>query len=66
MTGTLGEFDIALDYRFEYQLLEMTLYLVENLVGQTQTRVIHCQEETFNLQFRIQLLLDNLNGIQQF
>ena len=29
----LAQFHIALDYGFEYQLLEMSLYLIVNLVG---------------------------------
>ena len=62
---TLRQFDVTLDDGLEDQLLEVALYLVINLVGQTQTGVLHRQQETFNLELRIQLSLDNLDGVQQ-
>ena len=37
VTGTLGEFDIALNDGLEHQLLEVALYLVVNLIGKAQT-----------------------------
>ena len=66
MTGTLGEFYVTLDDGFEYQFLEVALHLIVDLVSQSQTTVVHRQQETFNLQLRVQFVLDDLDGVQQF
>ena len=42
----------------------MSFYLVVNLVGQSETRIKHGQEETFDFQSGIQLGLNDLDGIQ--
>ena len=43
----------------------MALHLVVYLVCQTQTLVVHRQQETLNLQLRVQTFLHNLDGAQQ-
>ena len=60
------EFDITLDNGFEHQFLEVALYFVVNLVGKTQTRVVHRQQEALDFQFRIELTLDDTDGVEQF
>ena len=65
MTRSLTQFHIALNYGLEHQSLEVTLHLIENLVCQTQTGIEHREEETFNLQFRVQFRFDYLDSIQQ-
>ena len=44
----------------------MTFHFVVYLVGQFQSAVIHCQQETFNFQFRVELALDYFYCVQQF
>ena len=43
----------------------MALHLVVYLSGQAQTLVVHRQQEALNLQFRIQLALDNLYRVEK-
>ena len=43
----------------------MATHLVLDLVRQTQARVVHRQQEALDGQLRVQLRLDNLDGIQQ-
>lgn len=66
MTGTLRQFDITLDNGFEDQFLEMAFHLIVNLVGEAKAGVVHRQQESLNLQFRVQLAFDNTDGIEQF
>ena len=61
-----AQFDVALYHRLEYQFLEVALYLVVYLAGQTQTVVVHREQESLYLKFRIQLALDDLDGVEQF
>ena len=65
VTRTLAQFDVTLDDGLEHQLLEMTFHLVVDLVGQTQTTVVHRQQESLDLQLRIQFALDDLDGVQE-
>ena len=44
----------------------MALHLFVHLIAQTQTVVVHREQEAFDLQGRIQLRLDDLDRIQQF
>ena len=41
-------------------------HFIVNLVGLAQTRVVHRQQEAFDFEGRVQLGLDDFNGIQQF
>ena len=63
---TLRQFYVSLYYGLEHQLLEVALHLVINLVGESQATVIHSQEESLNLQTRIELTLDNLDSVEKF
>ena len=65
VAGSFRELDVAVDDRLEDQFLEVALHLVLDLIGQTQTGIVHRQQETFDGECRIQFLLDNLDGIQQ-
>ena len=44
----LAQFHIALDNGFENQFLEMSLYLIVNLIGKAKTAIVHCQQEAFD------------------
>ena len=61
-----GEFHVALDDGFEYEFLKVALHLVVDLVGEAESRVVHGEEEPFNLERRIEFLLYNLYSIEQF
>lgn len=65
MAGALRQFDITLDDGLEDQL-EMAFHLIVNLVGKAKARVVHRQQESLNLQFRVQLAFDNTDGVEQF
>ena len=66
MRRSLREFHVTLDDGLEHQFLEVTFHLVVNLVGQTQTGIVHREQETLDFQFRVQFALDNLDGIEKF
>ena len=40
---SLAKFDVALDDRFKHEFLEVALHFVVDLIGQTQTLVVHGQ-----------------------
>ncbi len=63
---TLAQLHVALDDGLEHQFLEVALHLVVNLVGKAEAAVVHRKQETFYLEFRIQLALDDLDGVEQF
>ena len=65
MARCLRELDVTLDNGLEYEFLDVALHFIVDLVGETQTTVLHCQLESFYLQLRVQFVLDNLNGVQQ-
>ena len=56
MAGSLGELHVALDDGLEHQFLEVALHLVVDLVGQSQTTVVHRQQEALDLELGIQLV----------
>ena len=66
MAGRLAEFDIALDDGLEDQFLEVAFDLLENLVGKSESRIIHCEEESFYFECGIEFRLDDFNGVEQF
>ena len=43
----------------------MAFHLVVDLAGKAQTAVVHRQQKALDLQLRIQLALDDLDGVQQ-
>ena len=53
MTGTLREFYVTLDDCLEYQFLEVTFHLVVDLVCQSESTVVHRQEESLDLELGI-------------
>ena len=65
MALTLAQLDVALDDGLEYQLLEVALHLIVNLVGKAKTTVVHGEQETFDLELGVELALDNLDGVEQ-
>lgn len=65
MAGTLREFDVALYDGAEDQFLEVALHLVVDLAGQAQAAVIHREQETLDLELRVEFALDDLDGVEQ-
>ncbi len=70
MTGktvalTLAQLHVALDDGLEHQLLEVALHLVVNLIGQTQTAVVHGKQEALYLEFGVELAFDDLYRVEQ-
>ena len=63
MTGGFGQLHITLYHGLEHQLLEVTFHIAINLIGQTEARIIHCQEEPFNFKVWVQLRFNNSDGI---
>lgn len=66
MTGSLRQFHVALDDRLKYQFLEVAFHLVVYLACQTQTTVVHCEQESLNLELRVQFALDNPYSVKEF
>ena len=62
---TLAELHVALNDGLEHKLLEVSFHLVVYLIGQSESAVVHCQQEALNLERRVELALDNLDGIEQ-
>ena len=62
----LAQFHVSLYDCLEHELLEMAFHLVVYLVGESETAVIHRQQESFYLQFLVQFAFYYLNGVQQF
>ena len=65
MTGRFGELHVALHHRFEHQFLEVAFHLIVDLVGQSQTAVVHREEEAFDFQFGVESHLDHANRVEQ-
>src|SRR3989338_5176636 len=65
-TWRFAQFGVAVNNGIEYQILKMSFHLVHNLVSQTQTCIVHCENNSFNFKVRIQSSLNNFNCIQQF
>ena len=65
VTGSLAELHVALDDGIEHEFLEVALHLVVDLVGQAQTTVVHRQQEALDLEFGIELSLDDTYGVEQ-
>ena len=57
---------VSLDYGIENHVLEVCFYFFNYLVGETKPAVVHREQESLYLQFRILPGLNNLNGIEQF
>ena len=66
VTRCFGELHIALDDGLEYEFLEMSFYFIVNLVGQTETGVVHREQESFYFKSGVQFFLYNLDGVEQF
>ncbi len=65
VAGCFAELDIALDDCLEYEFAEVALHLFVDLVCQSQTTIIHSQEEALNLEAGIHACLDYLYGVEQ-
>ena len=65
VAGALRELHVALDHGFEDQFLEMTLHLIIDLVGKSQSAVVHSQQEALDFELRVELALDDLNSIEE-
>ena len=66
MTGSLRQLHVALDDRLKYQFLEVAFHLVVYLACQTQTTVVHREQESLNLELRVQFALDNPYCVKEF
>ena len=62
---SVAQFHVALDDGLEHQFLEVAFHFVVDLVGLSQARVVHRQQEAFDFEGRVQLRLDDLDGVQQ-
>lgn len=63
--GCFAQSDIPLYDRVEDHVPEMVAYILHYLVGQSQASVEHREEETFDLQGRVEPGLYKLDGIEQ-
>ena len=65
-TRSFAQPDVALDDRLESELSEVFFDLVGDLVGQSEPRVVHRQQESFDFQRRVEFRLGHLDGVEQF
>ena len=65
MAWTLAELHVALNDGLEHKFLEVAFHFVVYLIGQSETAVVHCQQEAFDFERWVQLALYNLNCIEQ-
>lgn len=54
MARGFAQFYIALNHGFEHQFLKMSAYLIVYLVCKSQSGVIHCEQEAFDFERRVQ------------
>ena len=59
------EFSIAVDKGIENHLFEMLTHILHHLAGQTETVIVHCDEQSFDGEFGIEASLHNAHGVQQ-
>ena len=64
-TGGLGEANVARDHGAKYLFAEMLDELGGHFVGQIIARIEHGAQQSFDFQFRIDALLDLLDGLHQ-
>ena len=65
MRGGFAQSYVAGDDGVEYHIAEMGFQLLINLISQPQTRIIHRQQESFNLKSGIELRFDDADGVEQ-
>ena len=54
MPGRFAQLHVALYHGLEHQVAKMPPHLVPHLIGQSQTAVIHGEQEALDLQFLIE------------
>ena len=64
VAGRFAQFYIALDNGAEHQFLEVAFYFIVYLVGLSQARIVHGQQESFDFECGVQLGLDDFDGVQ--
>ena len=65
MAGRFSEPYIPRDNGLEHLLLEVVLDLFLNLLGELRTQVKHGQDNTKDLDIRIELLLNDIDGLDE-
>ena len=66
VAGCFAKAGVPVNDRLQDQILEMRPHLVHDLIRKAQARVVHGQQNAFHFKGRVELVLDNLDGIQQF
>ena len=66
MTRSFAKTYVAWNHRVKHHIAEIALKFFINLIGQTQTRVVHCQQEPFDLKIGIEARFDDTDGVHQF
>ena len=66
MARSLRQTGVAWNHSVKHHIAEMPFQLVENLVGEAQTRVVHRQKEALDFQLRIELRFDDAYRVEQF
>ena len=66
VAGRFAEPDVALYDGVEYQFAEVLFQFFLNLVAQSQTGVVHGEQETFDFEVGVEPRLDSLAGFEPF
>ncbi len=61
----LGELDISRDDGAEHHISEMSFQLLKYLIGEAEPGIIHGQQESFDLESRLQSALDDSDGVEE-
>ena len=65
MARSLPEAGVPVDDRLQHQILEMCTHLVHHLIRQSETRVVHRQQDAFHFKGRVELVLHDFDGVEQ-
>lgn len=61
-----AEFDVALDDGFEDEFAEVAFYFFVDLVGQSESAVVHGEQEAFYFEAWVHACFDDFDGVEQF
>ena len=65
MAWSFAKTDIARNDSIEHHLGKMPFEFLVDLIGEAQSGIVHCQQESFDFQMRIQPAFDYANGVEE-
>src|SRR3989338_1092601 len=62
-TRCFSQFRVAVNNGIKNDFLKVHFHFVNNLIGQTQTRIVHGEKNTLNFQILIETTLNDFDGV---